>query len=92
MKICDDRKFLDEKSNDERWDDPYDRELSVYVTGAVAALKLRGLDPISCIEKITQSRPPIEENQLSWISAHMLIFIELKRQIYRRSFGDDCPF
>ena len=75
-----------------QWDDPYDRDLSEYVTGAVAELRSRGMDPISCIEKITQSRPPIETNQLSWESAHMVIFLELKRQIYRRTFGDDCPF
>ena len=62
----------------QQWDDPYDHNLSEYVTGAVAELRSRGMDPISCIEKITQSRPPIDTSQLSWASAHMLIFLELK--------------
>ena len=79
-------------SNDEEFTDPFDNELECYVRDAVATLRGKGMRPMQIIEIISNSRPPIEENQLSWNSCEKLIFLELKRQIYRSVFGDICPF
>ena len=86
---------MSEEKNPEfrdRYIDPFDVELEIYVKGAVAKLRGKGLPPISVIEIISNSRPPIDENQVSWNSCEKLIFLELKRQIYRSVFGDICPF
>jgi len=83
------------KMNDtitDEFNDPFDVELEIYVKGAVAKLRSKGLPPISVIEIISTNKPSVEENQLSWESCEKLIFIELKRQIYRSLYGDICPF
>ena len=79
-------------SNDEEFIDPFDNELECYVRDAVATLRRKGLPPMHIIEILSSHRPEIDENQLSWNSCEKLIFLELKRQIYRSVFGDICPF
>ena len=79
-------------SNDEEFIDPFDNELECYVRDSVATLRRKGLPPMQIIEILSSHRPEIDENQLSWNSCEKLIFLELKRQIYRSVFGDICPF
>ena len=79
-------------SNDEEFTDPFDDQLESYVRNAVATLRRKGLPPMHIIEILSSHRPEIDENMLSWNSCEKLIFLELKRQIYRSVFGDICPF
>ena len=86
---------MSEEKNPEfrdRYIDPFDHDLEIYVRDAVATLRRKGLPPMHIIEILSNSRPPIDENQVSWNSCEKLIFLELKRQIYRSVFGDICPF